>query len=322
MSFRPALILATVLAAWSAAAGAETIKIGVTPGPHAQIFEAVKPVAAKQGLDIQLIEFSDYVVPNAALDAGDIQANSFQNQPYLDNQKADRGYKIESVGLTVNFPIGVYSKKHKAFADIPEGGKVSIPNDPTNGGRVLLLLRDKGVIKLKDGMGFKPTVLDVTENPKKLKFIEVDAAQAPRALDDVDAAAINTNYATQAGLDPVKDPILREDPKGPYVNLIAVRTRRQGQALGQDPGRQLPHARGEGVHPHQVQGRGAAELVGSLPSQGPARGRSRRAALRIARLSRAAATDIIGAVAILARQGSYETLCKPETPGVLHAAAR
>src|SRR6478609_7776536 len=213
MSFRSTLILATMLAAWSAAAGAETIKIGVTPGPHAQIFEAVKLVAAKQGLDIQLIEFSDYVVPNAALDAGELQANSFQNQPYLDNQKADRGYKIESVGLTVNFPIGVYSKKHKAFADIPEGGKVSIPNDPTNGGRVLLLLRDKGAIKLKDGTGFK-----------KLKFIEVDAAQAPRALDDVDAAAINTNYATQAGLDPVKDPILREDPKGPYVNLIAVRS--------------------------------------------------------------------------------------------------
>jgi D-methionine transport system substrate-binding protein len=224
MSFRPALILATLLAAWSAASSAETIKIGVTPGPHAQILEAVKPIAAKQGLDIQLIEFSDYVVPNAALDAGEIQANSFQNQPYLDNQKADRGYKIESVALTVNFPIGVYSKKHKAFADIPEGGKVSIPNDPTNGGRVLLLLRDKGVIKLKDGTGFKPTVLDITENPKKLKFIEVDAAQAPRALDDVDAAAINTNYATQAGLDPVKDPILREDPKGPYVNLIAVRS--------------------------------------------------------------------------------------------------
>ncbi|UFW45106.1 MetQ/NlpA family ABC transporter substrate-binding protein [Bradyrhizobium sp. WSM471] len=178
MSFRLPLILATVLAAWSAAASGETIKIGVTPGPQAQIFEAVKPIAAKQGLDIQLIEFSDYVVPNAALDAGEIQANSFQNQPYLDNQKADR---------------------------------------------VLLLLRDKGAIKLKDGTGFKPTVLDITENPKKLKFIEVDAAQAPRALDDVDAAAINTNYATQAGLDPVKDPILREDPKGPYVNLIAVR---------------------------------------------------------------------------------------------------
>lgn len=131
------------------------------------------------------------------------------------------------IDVGVNFPIGVYSKKHKAFADIPEGGKVSIPNDPTNGGRVLLLLRDKGAIKLKDGVGFKPTVLDITENLGKLKFIEVDAAQSPRALDDVDAAAINTNYATQAGLDP--DPILREDPRGPYVNLIAVRTADKGK---------------------------------------------------------------------------------------------
>ncbi|WP_375788727.1 MetQ/NlpA family ABC transporter substrate-binding protein [Bradyrhizobium sp. Pha-3] len=223
MSFRSIVVFASVLTLWSMSAAAETIKIGVTPGPHAQILEAVKPIAAKNGLDIQLVEFSDYVVPNAALDAGDIQANSFQNQPYLDNQKADRGYKIEAVGLTVNFPIGVYSKKHRSWAVIPDGGKISIPNDPTNGGRALLLLRDKGAIKLKDGVGFKPTVLDVTDNPKKLKFVEVDAAQAPRALDDVDAAVINTNYATQAGLDPVKDPILREDPKGPYVNLIAVR---------------------------------------------------------------------------------------------------
>jgi D-methionine transport system substrate-binding protein len=218
------VVMAGLAMAWSAAAGAETIKVGVTPGPHAQIFEAVKPIAAKKGLDIQLVEFSDYVVPNEALNAGEIQANSFQNQPYLDNQKADRGYKIESVGTTVNFPIGVYSKRHKSWAEIPNGGTISIPNDPTNGGRVLLLLQDKGAIKLKDGVGFKPKIVDIAENPRKLKFIEIDAAQSPRVLDDVDAAAINTNYATQAGLDPVKDPILREDPKGPYVNLIAIRS--------------------------------------------------------------------------------------------------
>lgn len=124
MAFHPVLIVATLLAAWPANAAAETIKVGVTPGPHAQILEAVKPIAAKSGLDIQLIEFSDYVVPNAALDAGDIEANSFQNQPYLDNQKADRGYRIEAVGQTVNFPIGVYSKKHKLWADVPDGGRI------------------------------------------------------------------------------------------------------------------------------------------------------------------------------------------------------
>jgi D-methionine transport system substrate-binding protein len=219
-----AAVSVAALAVVASAARAETIKIGVTPGPHAQILEAVKPIAAKNGLDIQIIEFTDYVIPNAALDAGDLQANSFQNQPYLDNQKADRGYKIESVGLTVNFPMGVYSRKYKSWDAVPQGATLSIPNDPTNGGRVLLLLQDKNVLKLKPGVGFKPTIADITDNPKKFKIVEVDAAQTARTLDDVDVAAINTNYATQAGLDPVKDAILREDPKGPYANLIAVRS--------------------------------------------------------------------------------------------------
>lgn len=220
------LTIATLAAGFQGAASAQqsqVIKVGVTPGPHAQILEAVKPIAAKKGLDIQIVEFSDYVVPNAALESGELQANSFQHKPYLDNQKADRSYKIEPVGYTVNFPIGIYSKKHKSWDAVPQGATVSIPNDPTNGGRVLLLLRDKGALKLKDGVGFKPTIANIVENPKKLKIVEIDAAQTQRTLDDVDAAAVNTNYATQAGLDPVKDAILREDPKGPYANLIAVR---------------------------------------------------------------------------------------------------
>jgi D-methionine transport system substrate-binding protein len=202
----------------------QTVRIGATPGPHAQILEAVKPIAAKKGVDIKIVEFSDYVVPNTALAGGDIEANSFQNQPYLDNQVADRGYKIESVALTVNFPIGIYSKKHKSLDTLPNGATISIPNDPTNGGRALILLQDKGLIKLKEGTGYKPTPLDVTDNPKKIKFVEIEAAQGPRVLADVDAAVINTNYATSGGLDPVKDPIARENPKGPYVNIIAVRS--------------------------------------------------------------------------------------------------
>ncbi|WP_127088517.1 MetQ/NlpA family ABC transporter substrate-binding protein [Aquabacter cavernae] len=218
------LIAGAAIALLATGASAQTIKVGVTPGPHAQILEAVKPIAAKKGLDIQIVEFSDYVVPNTALEAGELQANSFQHQPYLDNQVADRGYKIVSVGTTVNFPIGIYSKKYKSLDDLPVGATVAIPNDPTNGGRVLLLLKDKGYIKLRDGVGFKPSVADITDNPKKLKIVEIDAAQLPRSLPDVDAAGINTNYAKEAGLDPVKDPILREDPKGPYVNVIAVRT--------------------------------------------------------------------------------------------------
>ncbi len=221
--FNRTLLAALAVLAATGVASAETIRIAATPGPHAQILEAVKPVAAAKGLDIKILEFSDYVVPNQALDAGEIEANSFQNLPYLDNQKKDRGYRIEPVALTVNFPLGVYSKKWKSWDQVPAGATIAIQNDPTNGGRSLLLLQDKGVIKLKEGVGFKPTPLDIVENPKKLKFIELEAAQTPRALDDVDAAAINTNYAVSAGLDPVKDPILREEAKGPYVNIIAVR---------------------------------------------------------------------------------------------------
>ena len=199
------------------------LKIGVTAGPHAQIFEQVKKIAEKDGLKIQVIEFSDYVQPNAALAAGDLDANSYQHKPYLDQQIADRGYKFSPVGYTVNFPIGIYSKKVKSLKDLPEGAKVGIPNDPTNGGRVLLVLQDQGLIQLRPNAGLKATPLDVVGNPKKLKFVELDAAQLPRSLDDLDASAINTNFALSAGLNPGKDAIAQENAKSPYVNLIAVR---------------------------------------------------------------------------------------------------
>ncbi|MES2609400.1 MAG: MetQ/NlpA family ABC transporter substrate-binding protein [Pseudomonadota bacterium] len=199
------------------------LKIGVTGGPHAKIFEVVKKVAEKDGLKIQVVEFSDYVQPNAALAAGDLDANSYQHKPYLDNQVKERGYKLVSVAQTVNFPIGLYSKKVKKLEDLKEGAKFGIPNDPTNGGRVLLLLQDKGLIKLREGSGLKATPLDVVTNPKKIKFVELDAAQLPRSLDDLDASAINTNYALEAGLNPGKDAIAQENAKSPYVNLIAVR---------------------------------------------------------------------------------------------------
>ena len=224
MSFtrRAALIGAAVLLAQPAFAQAQKLRIGVTPGPHALIMEAVKPVAAAKGLDIQITEFSDYVVPNQALDAGELDANSFQHKPYLDNQVKDRGYKIVAVADTVTFPMAVYSKKLKAVGALKDGASVSIPNDPTNGGRALLLLQANNLLKLRPESGLKPTIADIVENPKKLKIIEVDAAQTVRSLDDVDLAAVNTNYALDAKLDPTAA-VLREDPKGPYVNLIVVR---------------------------------------------------------------------------------------------------
>jgi len=199
------------------------LKVGVTAGPHAQIFEQVKKIAEKDGLKIQIVEFSDYIQPNAALASGDLDANSYQHKPFLDQQIKDRGYKLVNVGYTVNFPIGLYSKKVKSLGELKEGAKFGIPNDPTNGGRVLLVLQDKGLIKLKPEAGLKATPLDVVDNPKKLKFVELDAAQLPRSLDDLDASAINTNYALSAGLSPAKDAIAQESAKSPYVNLIAVR---------------------------------------------------------------------------------------------------
>ncbi|PZX30749.1 D- and L-methionine ABC transporter, periplasmic component [Cupriavidus phytorum] len=199
------------------------IKIGVTGGPHAQIMEQVKKVAAKDGLNIQVVEFSDYIQPNAALAAGDLDANSYQHLPYLEAQIKDRGYKFTHIAYTVTFPMGVYSKKIKSLDQLKQGARVGVPNDPTNGGRGLLLLQSKGVIKLKPNAGLKATPLDIAENPKKIRIVELDAAQLPRSLDDLDAAAINGNYAESAGLSPTKDAIAMEGPKGPYANLIAIR---------------------------------------------------------------------------------------------------
>ena len=220
-------LLAASIAAFAVGASAQAndkpLKIGVTAGPHAQIFEVVKKIAEKDGLKIQVVEFSDYVQPNAALAAGDLDANSYQHQPYLDNTVKDRGYKIVSIAQTIVFPMGIYSKKVKSLADLKSGARVALPNDPTNGGRALLLLQANGVIKLKDGAGLKATPLDVIDNPKKIKLVELDAAQLARALDEVDAAAVNTNYAIPAGLVPTRDAIAIEAPKSPYANVIAVR---------------------------------------------------------------------------------------------------
>jgi D-methionine transport system substrate-binding protein len=201
----------------------DAIKVGVTGGPHAQIMEVVKTVAAKNGLNIKIVEFSDYVQPNAALAGGDLDANSYQHDPYLQAQVKDRGYKLIRIADTVTYPMGIYSKKVKTLAELRPGAKIAVPNDPTNGGRALLLLQKQGLLKLRADAGLKATPLDIVENARKLKIVELDAAQIPRSLNDVDAAAINTNFAMEAGLKPKQDAIAIEDPKGPYVNIIAIR---------------------------------------------------------------------------------------------------
>ena len=217
------IIAASLAALFAGSALAETIKVGVTPAEHAQIMEQVKKVAAGKGLDIEILEFSDYVVPNQALADGELQANSFQHQPYLDNQIADRKFDLVSVGTTITTPMGVYSKKVKSLDELKDGATVGIPNDPTNGGRALLVLAFKGVLKVNEAVGLKVTPADITENPKNIQIVELDAAQLPRSLDDTDASVINTNYATAAGLNPKKDSIAIESEKSPYANVIAVR---------------------------------------------------------------------------------------------------
>lgn len=202
----------------------KTLKVGVTAGPHAEVMDVVKNVAAKDGLNIEVVEFNDYVQPDVALNQGDIQANSMQHQPYLDNIVKDRQFDIVSIAKTIILPMGIYSKKVKNVNDLPAGAKVAIPNDPTNGGRALLLLEKVGLIKLNPEAGLKATVADITANPKNLKITELDAAQVPRSLDDVDLAAVNSNYALAAGMNPTKEALAVEDANSPYVNILAVRS--------------------------------------------------------------------------------------------------
>lgn len=219
------MLLTLLGLAWTVAAVAQdTLRIAVTQGPHAQIAEVARQVAARDGLRLQIVEFADYIQPNAALDAGDVQANSFQHLPFLQSQIQARGYKITPVGVTVTAPLGFYSKRVKSLAALKPGAQVAIPNDPSNSGRALQLLQKAGLLKLKPTAGITATVADIADNPRGLRIVQVDAAQLPRTLDDVDASAINTNFAVQAGLSPRRDAIAIEDAKGPYANLLAVRT--------------------------------------------------------------------------------------------------
>ena len=202
----------------------QKLKVGISGGDAEIVWAKVKEIAAKDGLDVSVVVFNDYLLPNAALDAGELDANAFQHKPFLDNQIKTRGYKIVPVGQTIVAPIGLYSRQAKSVAEIKDGASIGIPNDPSNGGRALLLLQAEKLIKVRDGVGLLPTVLDIVDNPSKLQIREIDAAQLPRSLDDLDAAVINTNYAVPAGLIPGKDSIAIESAvNNPYNNFIAVR---------------------------------------------------------------------------------------------------
>lgn len=198
------------------------LKVGATAVPHAEILQVVKPMLEKEGVELQIVEFSDYVQPNLAVSDKELDANFFQHIPYLEKFCAERNLKLaNAAGIHIE-PMGVYSKKVKTLGELQQGASVAIPNDPTNGGRALALLEKAGLIKLKDGAGVNATVADVEKNERNLQFKELEAAQIPRSLDDVTAAVINTNYALEAGLVPAKDAMAIEDGNSPYVNIIAV----------------------------------------------------------------------------------------------------
>ncbi|MFT8212277.1 MAG: MetQ/NlpA family lipoprotein [Symbiopectobacterium sp.] len=202
------------------------IKVGVIVGAEQQVAEVAQKVAKdKYGLTVELVTFNDYVLPNEALSKGDIDLNAFQHKPYLDQQIKDRGYKLVAVGNSFVYPIAGYSKKIKSLDELQNGAQIALPNDPTNLGRSLLLLQKQGLIKLKDNVGLLPTVLDVIENPKNLKLVELEAPQLPRSLDDdqITLAIINTTYASQINLTPTKDGLFVEEKDSPYVNLIVAR---------------------------------------------------------------------------------------------------
>jgi D-methionine transport system substrate-binding protein len=221
-------LLAALFALGSAAGHAQdkfSIMVGISVGNAEKIFEVVKKVAARDGLDVQILVFNDYQLPNAALAAGDLDANAFQHKPFLDNQIKARGFDIVPVGLTITAPLGFYSRKIKAVGELPDGASVGIQNDPSNGNRALLLLQSTGLVTLKPEavQNNTATPLDVVSNPKKLKLVPLDAAQLPRSLDDLTIASINNDYAEKAGLSFSKDSVIKESPQGPYANLIAVR---------------------------------------------------------------------------------------------------
>lgn len=200
------------------------LKIGATSVPHAEILEQVKPILEQQGIHLEIVEFNDYVQPNLAVNDKELDANFFQHLPYLNNFMEEHPeVHLVNAGAIHIEPMGIYSKKLKDLTSVPDGATVAIPNDPTNGGRSLLLLEKAGLLKLKDGVNEKATVNDIADNPKHLKFQEVEAAQVPRTLDDVTLAVINTNYAMQANLVPTKDALFMEDKTSLYVNIIAVR---------------------------------------------------------------------------------------------------
>ncbi|MCP2321705.1 D-methionine transport system substrate-binding protein [Hamadaea flava] len=231
-----ALALTAALAACSSdndSSSSDALVVGASSVPHAEILREAARLAPDLKLEIK--EFDDYVQPNLATESGELDANYFQHKPYLDDFAAKNPVHLVSVVAVHIEPLGAYSKKVKSLADLPAGATVAIPADATNGGRALALLAAEGLITLKDGAGVTATERDITANPKKLKVTALEAAQLPRALDDVDLAVINGNYALQANLKPATDALALEKGQGnPYANLLVVKQGHENDARIQE----------------------------------------------------------------------------------------
>ncbi|WP_199423154.1 MetQ/NlpA family ABC transporter substrate-binding protein [Actinotalea solisilvae] len=213
--------------------GITTLTVGASPVPHGEILEFVDAeLAEAAGLDLEIVAFDDYVLPNTALAEGDLDANYFQHLPYFESQVAEQGFEFDHFDGVHIEPYGVYSETLESIDDLPEGGVVGITNDPGNQARALDLLEEAGVITLAATDG-DPTLFDIAENPKALEFIETAPEQLVRSLQDVDAAIINGNYALEAGLNPAEDSILLESGEdNPYANFLAVRSEdKENEAL-------------------------------------------------------------------------------------------
>jgi D-methionine transport system substrate-binding protein len=200
---------------------ASVVSVGATPVPHAELLNLIANDLAAQGITLKVVEFTDYVTPNVALVAGDLDANFFQHIPYLESNAEWAARLASAFGVHVE-PFGLYSSKYKSIGELPNGATIAIPNDPSNGGRALLLLQANGLITLRGGVGLTATPRDVTGNPRNFRFQALEAAQLPRSLQDVDAATINGNYALEAGLNPVRDSLIIEGADSPYVNIVVV----------------------------------------------------------------------------------------------------
>ncbi|MBB5321076.1 MetQ/NlpA family ABC transporter substrate-binding protein [Marinobacter oulmenensis] len=223
MNFKKTLVALAAAATFTSVASAEELSVAATPVPHAEILEHVKPMLAEEGVELEVKVFTDYIQPNIQVDQERLDANYFQHQPYLDEFNAGRGTDLVTVAGVHVEPFGAYSSRISSLDDLEDGAVVAIPNDPTNGGRALLLLQKAGLITLEDPSKITSTASDIAENPKDLEFKELEAATLPRILDQVDLALINTNYALEAGLNPTEDALLIEGAESPYVNILVAR---------------------------------------------------------------------------------------------------